>query len=330
MTMLAEAANGHSDSFELDLEDAYRRLGSTGPTVETKPGGLGESGDPDKGFSQFLFHMSEELHSIRGIIMQGNIENQHVQLLLLGLLDIYRTYITADAATRQGRQKQEETLAKRAQSRMGNETPPKTADGEDLVEHLLHEWYTGSAREQIALVLESRHGLARAEEALDSYGSESEPPVKGRRWLREARARKEKALVAASDLPPAHAEYFWARQRETAIGMDRNMDQALDRPTRDFTDVRKRAADGIPLFKLAEDMPWVHQEIYNRVTVSVASGQRIKDLMTMYMRVWPWEQQAPPEERKLALAERNDVDSSTGARKSDEKKNEKKERRDKK
>ena len=331
MTTAQEQANGHNPEQEAewftDFTDS-KRINYT-PNFQFPNRGDGDNNGDAQGFSKFLFHMSEEIHSIRGIIMQASITDERVKLLLLGLLDIYRTYINADAATRRGRQKDEEELAKRAQTRMSNEVSPQTGDGENLVEHLLGEWYTGAAREQIALVLEANHGFVRAEQSLDAYGADHQPPMTGRQWLRDARSRMEKAIVGASNLPPAHAEYFWARQRETAIGMERNFDHALERPTRDFTEVRTKASEGTPLFKIAEDMPWVLQEIYNRVVVSVADGQRIKDLMTMYMRVWPWEQQAPPEMRKLALEERNDIDSGTGNRKSDDRKNEKRQKEQK-
>ena len=325
MTTASEQQNGHSPE---DAPAGYPDFASArtdyGARFEMPPR-EGSGDDDNQGFSKFLHHMSEEMHSIRGIIMQGHITDRKEQLLLLGLLDIFRIYITAEAATRQERWDEEERLANRCKGRMAEETTPKAPDGRDLVEALLHEWYTGAALEQIARVLKHKQGYQRALEQLADYDEDGRLVAAGREQVAEARARQQRAIFNAAGLPPAHAEYFWCRLRQTSISMERQYDLARGVPTVDYTQVRKEITNGVPLHKLADKLPWPMQEIYSRVIVSQSDGDRIRDWIgAMYIRQWPWSQQAPPELRKLALDERNDMDSDTGRRKSDDRKDDRK------
>ena len=264
--------------------------------------------------------MSQEMNSVRGIVLQGHIINKKAQLVVQGLLDINTVYITAEAANREGLWAEEERLANRCRSRMAEEPVDKTTDGEDLVEHLLRQWYSGASFIQTAIVKEAKQGLAAAERDLALTADDGTVKTTRERW-REAHQLQDQAIDKAGGLPPFHAEYFWCRIRQTSVSMARRLDIALGNPVMDFTQVRKKQTEGIPLFKIAEDEPWPMQEVYNRVVVSQADGDRLREwLGAMFIRQWPWDRQAPEEMRKLALAERDDIDSDTGISKSAAKK----------
>ena len=308
-------SNGHGGypDFENSENVNYR------PKFEFPGKGDGSSGS-DKGFSEFLHDMAQEMHTTRGIIMWGHIEKPKPKLVLQGLLRFSNIYLRAEAANWDGRMAKEERMANACMPRMAREATP-AVPAEDLLQH----WYSGAALEQIAKVMDIRWGLAYAEQQLALYDDEGFMEKSGRQRIREARARQKRAIFNASALPPAHSEFFWHWLRHSEIVLERRTAIGLGQPIYDFTEVRELQAKGEPMYKIADGLPWVMQEVYDRVVVSQSDGDRLRNWFgAMFIRQWPWDQQAPPELRKLALEERDDVDGSSGNRKSEDRKNEKK------
>ena len=311
-------ANGHGGypDFRNDENVSYR------PKFEFPGKGDADPGSGE-GFSQFLHHMAEQMHSTRGIVMWGHIEKPKPQMVLQGFLGLANIYLHADAATWDRRMAEEDRMATACEPRMAREKPPSIP-----VEDLLQRWYSGAALEQIAQVMDIRWGLAYAEQQLVLYDDGGGVEKTGRQRLREARDRQKRAIFDAAALPPAHSEFFWHRLRHSEIVLERRKAIALGQPIFDFTAVRKRQDAGEPMYKFADELPWPMQAVYDRVVVSQADGDRLRDWFgAMFIRQWPWDKQAPPEIRRLALDERDDIDSSSGNRKSEDRKNDKKNRK---
>lgn len=202
------------------------------------------------GFSAFLHKQAAILETLHRVTMLGHITEEKERRLLNRQFAIFRIEWEADATNREGRFEQEEQLAQKWAARMADEEVA-TEDGEGnplpTVDDVLRDWNTAASYILEVKIQKKLHGLAFVED-------HREKVTKARRVMEEARFR-------AANLPPAHNQYFWCRQRQQNIMMERTEDLALGIPIRDYSEVKDRLADGTNVLSVISDMPWAYQRI---------------------------------------------------------------------
>ena len=238
--------------------------------------GKDSGGEHTGSYSHFLHIQYQILNKLYGVVMRGRIKDERHALLIHMLFVVFEDEWMSDVCNRKARQRAAQEDADSWQGRMGTEPLPTRADGAEIpgADDLLLLWNTGRSLELEFTIQKRLHGLDYVER---QYGRMADPqgaqgaPADAREALERAREDMARARFLAAQLPPSHAEYFWAKVTWHEVSNERKFDLALGRRVQDYAEVFGSMMDG--------DILRRHWEIQ----------------MT---KMYPWEQQPPAPQRK--------------------------------
>ena len=271
----------------------------------------GISGATD--YSAFAHKQAEVLHTLKGLVMMAEFENEKERLLVLRLFRIFERDWTAPINNRTAGILEAEAGADKWRQRMAADDA--AVEGTPDADDLLAQWSTGAKMLAEALVQKRLHGLQHVRATLRKETIDPillVPRVRtARELLDQCREDMRQARYQAASLPPAASEYFWNRVTALQISIERSTDIALGIPVVDYLQVKEDLARGVHVALVADRMPWSYQEIADRAFSSMG-GSFLEYLSIWQIGMWPWDRQKPKAKRGLFGFGPKDEDEDQG------------------
>ena len=290
-------------------QDGYEALQPLDHSTVTLARHADDPGEAKWGFSAIIAREALATRKLYGFLRTGNVTEPAARQVLHGLLELFRPEWLAPSCNRQQRYDLEEKLAEKWLKRMpqGDDDPERGAaagdgqdqDGEPTVDELLQTWHTAAAYQLQVRITRLRRGLA----AVESHRA---------RW-HDATERKADAEYKAASLPPEAYQYFGCRTRQFEIMAERSLDQALGIPERDYSEVKRRIADGADINDVVSELPWAYQIAYEMVQESMAEGDKHREfIMSLHTQTLPYNRQPPKARRRFGFGPRRDQGEGRG------------------
>ena len=296
--------DGYEDAGD---QDGYEPLQPLDHSTVTLPRHTDDPGEMSKyGFSAIIAREALATRKLYGFLRTGNVTDPAARQVLHGLLELFRPEWLAPVCNRQQRYDLEEQLAEKWLKRMPQDTTgPEAVAGEDdqdrepTVDELLQTWHTAAAYQLQVRITRLRRGLA----AVESHRA---------RW-NEATEKKAAAEYQAASLPPEAYQYFGCRTRQFEIMAERSLDQALGIPERDYSEVKRRIADGADINDVVSELPWAYQIAYEMVQESMAEGDKHREfIMSLHTQTLPYNRQPPKARKRFGFGPRRDQGEGRG------------------
>lgn len=270
MTLPEHYENGAQDFISSELSDPYADLV---PLGQRKPSeiklksadGASEAELAAKfGFSQPITQVSQLARKFYGYERDGNVDTLLGQNAVKGTNALTDFILNAPCVNRQGRYDEEDVRAKQWLKEIDANPDGREEKLAGMYE-LLARWSEADAFMLQARIVEEQRGIDAAEALNDEYDRMT--------------AQRDAVQMEAAKLPPAYNMLFWCRIRQYQIMRERAYAAAMGYPIHDFTDVKRKLADGADIHDLISAMPWAFQESYQMVMGSMMDGEAHRTLL---------------------------------------------------
>ena len=240
------------------------------------------------GYSQPITQVSRLAQKMYGYQRDANLTSHLERIAVKGTNALNDFILAAPCANRDGRFADEALRIEQWEKVLVGETVGATDEEDDeegksvadpMLEQLLTAWGKADAVILQAQIIEDQDGIAVASKLNDQF--------------RDAKAKRDQAeMEAAHSLKPAEYQIFWCRVRQLKIMRERAYDLAMGYPTEDFTDVKRKIAEGQNIHDLVQDMPWPFKESYLLCAASMSDGTAHREMiMAMIAGQLPAQQQ---------------------------------------
>ena len=229
----------------------------------------GGDGDVDPGQKYgYSAIVGREIAATRKVY--GWIRNVHLSpeqvVVAEGLMELFRMEWMAPCADRDGRFAKEEGKAQGWIKMLGGQKRAAAREAIDEADGLLKTWNTQAAFKLQVEIQRLRLGLDAVEEYRGAYQRASRGQLA--------------AEFAAGQLDPYAYGYFQCRVRQFGIQRESAMDDARGVVVRDYTDVKRKIAEGeFEVENIIHEMPWPYQVVYGMGQMSMASGDEYRQLI---------------------------------------------------
>ena len=249
--------NGASPDTQNGSYEPLEKLGSSRMKITHKNKGDGD--DSKYAYSKVIGVEQAKTKTFYGFARDGAIDDTKAIPVFEDLFEDSRRSWVDPNKNREGRAEREEELAKKWERAL-------TSAQKAQVETLLNRWNEGHAYMAQILIRCKKYGF----DAVRHLRAE---------W-KDSQKKVDDAEFDTRDLTPASYQLFWCRVRQYTIMRERAEDLALGIPEVDFTPVKRKIAEGVPIDELIDQLPWQHQLMRGMVEASHVNGQQHR------MSVW--------------------------------------------
>lgn len=277
------------------LEDLADR-GSTAIKIKGGGEGEGESALALKyGYSQPISQISRMTEKLYGFARDAKVESHLEKTAIMGVFALNDLLFDAACVNRQARYEDAEADASRWEKLIAadriketkedsdDKTEDKADDKADDVHSLLTRWSEAHAFMQQVGIVEEQRGIDAVVHLREDYMAKKQ--------------QRDDAEMGASRLPAAWNMFFWCRVQQYKIMRERSYDLSMGYPVVDYTELKRKIADGGNIHDLVEQMPWAYLEGYQRLTASLMDGEAHRTtLISLYAQTHPAQMpQMPPQ-----------------------------------